>query len=215
MKIRSDFVTNSSSSSFTTFTVKSKLLADIISEELNSGKTLDESSLFWAYISVKGDTVSYREGPGDISYSFSGEEYVCPQNVFQVFDHINWMIKALEDNDDYWGWEDIVTDSRASRTIEALSKHDPEGAAASIMKCSWSSGEGGHGEFMPQYYQGLCWADEIVLKGLNVKDRSQVSEEEYDRYVFDHFSSWVEESSYEFDRKKGIDEYKHSERHFY
>ena len=133
MKIRTDFVTNSSSSSYIAFKIKSELLASIIMEETE-----------WTGLSVDGNVVSFEDDGASPLYDY--DDYCfTPTCVEDVFRYVYYVIRSNE-GISYWSKDEASTG--AAKAIKELYEKEPEKAAVSIERCEWRSETGMTGESM-------------------------------------------------------------------
>lgn len=133
MKIRGDFVTNSSSSSYIAFKINSELLASIIREETER-----------TGLKVDGNVVSFKNGGASLLYDY--DEYCfTPRSVEDVFRYVYYVIRSNE-GIEYWPSKEAS--ARAARAIKDLYEKEPGKAAASVEECEWRSETDMSGEFM-------------------------------------------------------------------
>jgi len=143
MKYRFDFVTNSSSSSYIAFSLKSSLLAPIIEEGILKNKDNDNASAFWRVVKVEGDTITFSdEGPDWTEY------YFVPREKEDVLTCVMSLLKELN------GFDRKEDHTATTELLKLLDEEDPVGVAESITMCKWEGETGGYGEAMNDFDGG-------------------------------------------------------------
>ena len=133
--MRTDFVTNSSSSSYIAFTVRSELLASILRE-------YDDTCM-----DDRGNEVSYEE---EVCTVVSENGTYTPNNPEDVFEYVYHVILSTEDIDPIEVDDPEVPVPKAALAIKELFENDPKKAADSIEICKWESGKHRYDEALPE-----------------------------------------------------------------
>lgn len=148
MKIRSDFVTNSSSSSYLYVSIESKMLVDIV----NKYKSLFEENEWFECLTMSETTI-------DISL---GDEPCYPtdmQSVSSVEDVIWTLMCFLTDSEERCGFERRKNKNEAVSELSAEITANMDAIKESIVNARWNNGQMFWEEFYDEFSEDC---DEII-----------------------------------------------------